>query len=221
MSFVTDGLTALTKFKPFAVIIDFSITLLGKIHWRLPRHDRMTEEDKQFLRETLAKNYFVILTQNKNHFSAYLVSLGNFFLTGKFSFWSHALMNLEDEVQADSDFRLVEAVSDGVKFSSFDEVFKCNAVALLKPKSLSLAEWTGVLDTAALQYVGRKYDNLFDLADDNKLSCVELVRNILRGLPNYSENFKNFEALIAKRKNLTPTMFYECEDFEVVYEKRH
>ena len=38
--------------------------------------------------------------------------------------------------------------------------------------------------------------------------------------PDYYTNFANFEKLIAERKNLTPQMFYECPDFEVVFEIR-
>jgi hypothetical protein len=38
--------------------------------------------------------------------------------------------------------------------------------------------------------------------------------------PDYQENFANFEKMIKERKNLTPQMFYDCPDFEVVYEVR-
>ena len=86
---------------------------------------------------------------------------------------------------------------------------------------MRLEEWTQVLDDGAKKYMGRKYDNLFDLASEERLSCVELVRNILKGIPTYEQDFANFEEMIALRKNLTPSMFYECEDFEVVWEKRH
>jgi hypothetical protein len=40
------------------------------------------------------------------------------------------------------------------------------------------------------------------------------------GLPDYEVRFRRFEDLIQKRKNLTPQMFYECDDFEVVFEVR-
>jgi hypothetical protein len=72
----------------------------------------------------------------------------------------------------------------------------------------------------AMTEIGKPYDSLFDLKNDNALSCVELGRTALMAEPNYYTNFANFEEMIRKRKNLTPQMFYECPDFEVVYEIR-
>jgi hypothetical protein len=217
---IATALSSLTKLKPVAWVIEGAIKVLGSIHWRLAPRDRLTDEDRAFLRQVLKPHYYILVSQSKNHLSTWLVSLGNFFLAGKFSFWSHVFMNLEDEVKTDEDFRFAEAVAEGVKYSSFDEVFACNAVALLKPKCLRLEEFTDLLDAGAAKYVGRKYDNLFDLASAERLSCVEFVRDVLKELPNYAEDFKNLEAMIADRKNLTPQMFYDCPDFEVVWEKR-
>jgi hypothetical protein len=213
-------LQSLTKLKPVAWVINGVITILGSFKWKLSAKDQLTAAELQELRSRLGPHYYILVSQNKNHLSAYLVSLGNFFLTGKWSFWGHVFMNLEDTVSNDGDFRFVEAVAEGVKFSSFEEVMDCNAIALLKPKSMKLEEFTAVLDKAAEMYNGRPYDNLFDLASDSNLSCVELIRNILKQEPNYEVDFSNLEAMIAKRKNLTPQMFYDCPDFEVTYEIR-
>ena len=221
MSIITDGLTALTKLKPIAWLIETVIEGLGHIKWKLREKDRLTVQELRTLREKLTPHYYILVSKNKNHLSSYLVSLGNLFLTGKWSYWGHVFMNLEDEIKSDDDFRFVEAVAEGVKYSSFEEVFACNAVALLKPKAMSLDAFAKILDAAAASYVGRPYDNLFNLASDSNLSCVELVRDILKAAPDYDKNFANFEAMIAKRKNLTPQMFYDCEDFEIVYEVRH
>jgi hypothetical protein len=126
---------------------------------------------------------------------------------------------LEDEVKADDDFRLVEATGNGVNYSPFELVFEVHGVVLLKPKNMSVDHWTLVMDKAMTE-IGKPYDSLFDLKNDNALSCVELVRTALMAEPNYYTNFANFEEMIRKRKNLTPQMFYECPDFEVVYEIR-
>jgi hypothetical protein len=103
--------------------------------------------------------------------------------------------------------------------SPFEKVFDVHGVSLLKPKCMSLGEWTTALDIAKNQ-IGKPYDSLFNLADDQALSCVELVRVILQSRPNYAEEFKNFEAMITKYKNLSPQMYYDCGDFEVVFEAR-
>jgi hypothetical protein len=69
--------------------------------------------------------------------------------------------------------------------------------------------------------VGKPYDTLFDLKNDNALSCVELVRDALKATDNYEQDFANFEKMIKRSKNLDPHMFYRCADFEIIYEVRH
>lgn len=144
-------------------------------------------------------------------------------------------MNLEDTAFNMKDFRivdvdttisttahervLIEAVGAGTHITPFNSVFDCHAVALLKPKSMTLEKWTSVLDKARSE-LGKKYDTLFNLADDKEVSCVELVRSILMAEPNYAVDFAIFEAMIKKHGNLDPQMYYECSDFEVVFEVR-
>lgn len=193
------------------------VQFFGKIEWR--SKNTLTDEDHAKIKDLLAPNYYVILTRRNNHLSTYLISLANFLLTGKFSHWAHALMNLEDEVKTDDDYLLIEAIGKGVTTSHFNEVFDVNSVVLLKPKNISVEKWTSILD-AARENLGRPYDNLFDLKSDKAMSCVELVRDALQADPDYATNFAEFERMICERKNLTPQMFYECADFEVVYEVR-
>lgn len=191
------------------------ISFIGKIKWK-QRH-AISQTDKMVIKRMIIHDYFIILTRRSNHLSTYFISLANFLLTGKFGYWSHSLMNLEDEVTTDDDFRFIEAIGTGTKFSTFDEVFgTVDGVCLLKPKTLTLDEWTAVLDRAKTN-LGKPYDTLFDLRNDKELSCVELVRVALQALPDYETRFANFEALIKKRKNLSPQMFFDCDDFEVVY----
>jgi hypothetical protein len=204
----------------FEAIKTTIVKWIGKINWTSERV--LTREEQQFINDVLKNSYCLILTRHSGYLSSYLIALAHFFLTGKMGFYSHALMNLEDEVNDPSDFRLIEATGSGVHYSTFNQVFdpQCSSVALLKPKSMTLAEWTTVMDQAKI-YLGRPYDTLFDLSKDNALSCVELIRNALKAQPNYDINFANFEQMISDHKNLDPHMFYECNDFEVVWEIRH
>jgi hypothetical protein len=196
-------------------VVQFIVLSLGKIQWK--QSHGITDEDKAAVDKNLKDNYCVILIRRGNHLSTYAISFANFVLTRKFSFWSHSLMNLEDEVTDKSDYRLIEAVGRGTKYSSFDDVFgTVDAVTLLKPKGLSLSEWNNIMGKLKSQ-IGKPYDTLFDLKNDTAVSCVELVRNALRTVPDYETKFAAFEAMINKNKNLTPQMYAECSDFEVIY----
>ncbi len=217
----------------FRFIIEPIIDLIGKVHW--PSNSYLPRETLEEIKPMLVDNYYIILTYRKNHLSSFFIGLASLVLTGKWARWSHALMNLEDSVENLNDFRIVpvdrtisttardrvllEAVGEGSIVSPFEKVFDVHAVALLVPKCMTIDEWRSIMDTAKEQ-LGKKYDSLFDLADDSELSCVELVRTVLQGLPDYHTKFAAFEALIEKRGNLTPSMFYECGDFKVVFEAR-
>lgn len=195
-------------------IYSWVVLALGKVHWRT--RASIPPSELEVIRSLITKDYFVILTRRKNHLSTFFVNLADFVLTRRWGYWSHALMNLEDEVQSDTDFRLVEATGKGVHLSTFEEVFDVHSAVLLKPKKMSLTHWTALLDRAKDQ-LGKPYDTLFDIKDAGALSCVELVRYVLQGEPNYNDIFKNFEALISKHKNLSPQMLFDCDDFEVIY----
>jgi uncharacterized protein YycO len=193
------------------------IKKVGKIHWS-PK-DTLTVEEQDIIRKKLKKNYYVMLSRRNNHLSTYFISMGNFLLTGKFSYWSHAFMNVEDKVKSDDDFRIVEAIGTGVKYTPFEKAFDVNGVVLLQPKGMTSKDWNLAMEKINSE-VGKPYDNLFDLKNDKALSCVELVRTALMADPDYATNFANFEAMIAKEQNLTPEMFYDCPDFEKVFEIR-
>jgi hypothetical protein len=129
-------------------------------------------------------------------------------------------MNLEDTVKTDDDFRFIEATGHGTHYSGFTEVFgSVDAVALIKPRNMTVDEWTAALDTAKI-HLGTPYDNLFNLRNTLEINCVELIRVALSGIPGYAEKFAAFERLVAETKKLTPQMFLECPDFEVVLELR-
>ena len=199
-------------------ILNAGSLLTGIINWKLT--NPLTDEEKAKVNAMLVPNYYIILTRNNNHLSSYIIGLGDLIYTHKFGYWGHALMNMENKVVNDTDFRFVQAVGTGVQYATFNQVTGVNSIALLKPKSMSIEAWTAVLDKAYTD-VGKPYDTLFDMSQDQKLSCVELVRNALMAEPNYTTDFANFEATVQKYKRITPQMFYDCPDFEVVYEVRH
>lgn len=201
----------------FKKLIEMIVLGIGKIHWKTDRE--ISEEAKSQIRKMMGPHYYIVLTHRSNHLSTFFVGLSNLLLNGRWGYWAHALMNVESEVASDGDFRLIEAVGSGVKFTPFDQVFDVQGVVLLKPVSMTAEEWTAVLDKA-LSELGKPYDSLFDLKSDSSLSCVELVRAALMAEPGYAEDFKHFEAMITKSKNLTPQMFYNCPDFEIVFEER-
>lgn len=202
----------------FKSIADFVVITIGRIHWGYK--NGLTDTELSTIKDLLVPNYYIILTHRNNHLSTFFVGLASCVVTGKWSYWAHALMNLEDELKSDSDFRLVEATGTGTHYSPFDLVFKVHGVVLLRPKNMSAEHWTAVMDKANTA-IGKPYDTLFDLKNDQAMSCVELVRSALMAEPDYETNFANFERMIKERKNLTPQMFYDCEDFTVVYEIKH
>lgn len=199
----------------FQYIQIFAIKSMAKIKWTQTK--LLTVDDDVALKEKLSKDYYIIATRKSNYLTTFFICMGNFFLTGKWGFYSHVLMNLEDTVETDADFRFIEATGTGVHYSTFDDVFShVDAVALIKPKHMTLEEWTSALDNAK-SYLGRPYDNLFNLKNTLEVNCVELVRLALQGMPDYNTKFANFEKMIASKKKLTPDMFCECNDFEIVY----
>lgn len=193
----------------------FFIELLAKIHWK--QQEELSPESVAALKQRFADHYYIIATRRDNQLTTFFICLGNWFLTGNWGYYSHVLMNLEDEVKTDDDYRFIEATGKGVHYSSFDEVFKpVYAAALIAPKNMTIEEWTEALD-AAKTYLGRPYDNLFNLKSDLEINCVELMRLALEGVPGYSEKFAEFEKLVAKKGKLTPDMFLQCADFQVVH----
>lgn len=200
-------------------ITDKIVKLIGKVQWK--QTHEITFEQKDRIKHLLKDNYFIILTRRSNHLSTYFISLGHFLMTGKFGRYSHVLMNLEDTVTTDADFRFIEATGVGVKYSTFEDVFDgVDSVCLLRPNHLTNQEWTSILDRAKTQ-LGKPYDTLFDLTNDKALSCVELVRVALKSEPDYDHDFEHFEHMIAKYKNLTPQMFRDCETFAPILELKN
>jgi hypothetical protein len=115
------------------------------------------------------------------------------------------------------DIQILEAVGQGVKFSEFWDVLNCDSIVLLKPKNYTEDEFDWAMRHAKA-YIGRPYDNVFNIHSDKNLSCVEYVyRSLLNadpsGLPGLVE-------WVDRTNNLTPDMIYECGDFDVELEIR-
>lgn len=199
----------------FQRVQEWFVKTITHVKWAQKR--TLDDVDKAILRDALSSDYFIIATRRSNYLTSFFISLGHFILTGKWGYFTHVLMNLEDSVNDDSDFRFIEATTKGTKYSTFEEVFgNVDGVALIKPRTMSLDEWTSCLDTAKLQ-LGKPYDNLFNVKNDLEINCVELVRIALMTLPDYDTRFTNFEKMLKKKKTITPDMFAECDDFHIYH----
>lgn len=185
------------------------------------RRFALRDIDHDELKQKLADSYYIILIHRRTHLTTYLIGLLAFLKTWKWPRYSHVLMNADayTEVSDWTKFKLVEATSIGVHFSRFDEIFDCDSVCLLRPKNLDREEWNKVVE-GLLKQNGYKYDDLFDLSDKTHVSCVELVLNALKDAPDYTEDFPHLEGMIKDVGNLTPQMFRDCPDFEVILEIR-
>ena len=87
----------------------------------------------------------------------------------------------------------------------------------MSPKLVRNEEWTKIID-ALVKQIGKPYDDLFDLKDDSRASCVEVVLDALEAA-DYVDEFKNLREAINKEGNLIPQMYRDCVDFSVVLEK--
>ena len=195
------------------------IKAMAKVKWQPT--ELLSDGDKAELKKLYAENYFITATRRRNYLSTFFIGLSHWFLTGRWGFYTHVLMNLEDVVTSDADYRFIEATGNGTHYSDFPEItHDVDAVCLLKPISMTLAEWTACLDQAKT-LLGRPYDNLFNLVNAEEINCVELVRRALQALPDYETRFAAFEKIIQKKKGkLTPQMLVDCTDFHIFWEVR-
>jgi hypothetical protein len=212
-----------TALKMWVAICDF----FASIHFNRTSavlHDgvyyTLKEQDHNKIRELLKSNYYIILTRRKSHLTTYLIALMSLYVDGKMSHYTHALMNVEGDIDNNMDYKLIEATAVGVHYSTFMEVFDCDSVVLMSPKGLPAEEWTAVLDNVKSQ-LGKGYDDLFDIADGEQVSCVEMVYQGMMSLPDAELRWPKLIALIKERKNnLTPQMLYDTGELDVVFEVR-
>lgn len=186
----------------------------------LPNYAPLDIQERKEIKQMFAKGYYLILTANRYSLSSWMVKILTFAKYRKWPKYSHILMNVDfmDSPKDVDKFKFIEATSLGVHFSTFEDVMHCTDICLLTPKGLTNEDYTGIIDSL-IGDNGKPYDDLFDLSDDSKMSCVELIRDALKDQPWYYEKFAHFESMIQQRKQLTPQMFYDCKDFEKVLEK--
>lgn len=181
--------------------------------------DPLTFDERQKLIEMLASGYYIILTGNNSALSSIAVRILSFLKTWKWSRYSHVLMNCDymDKTGDVDKFKFIEATAVGVHYSNFDYVFDCTYVCLLTSNEIDNSEYTEIID-ALVKQNGIPYDDLFQLSDNTRVSCVELVWNALKASKEHDTAFQNLEKMIEEEKNLTPAMFRDCQDFKVIYE---
>lgn len=207
------------------MLFDWFIVLIGKVKWEglhkllTGKRYSLTMGDWFKIRDSLAKGYFIILTRRKTHLSTYATGFAHFFLTGRWGHYSHALVNVEGDRASYGfpDFKFIEAIGKGVQFSEWSKVFDCDSVCILKPKYYTIEEFDAAVGSV-YQDIGKKYDERFKVNDDLEMSCVEIARKRMKSLPEYAERMRIFEYMIANEKNLTPQMFRDCPDFEIILE---
>ncbi|HWA26418.1 MAG TPA: YiiX/YebB-like N1pC/P60 family cysteine hydrolase [Lacunisphaera sp.] len=69
--------------------------------------------------------------------------------------------------------RVIEAMSEGVSFTTLEHSASCDALVVLRPRVPRLEKARALL--RAFHYGGRPYDFDFDFATDSSLVCTELV----------------------------------------------
>lgn len=219
----------LDKYKAWWVKgLHFITRFLSSLHWNGLRalfnggvYYDLTEADHNELKRLLSAGYYIILTNRKSHLTTWLIGVLSFIKTRKWPSYSHTLMNIdsvEDPNQWDK-FQLIEATNAGVHHSTFMQVFDCDAVCLLQPKTMNPEKWEAVMVGLAEQN-GKAYDDLFDIDDDSHVSCVELALDSLRAESDYNTDFATLEAEMEEVGNLTPQMLRDCTDFVVVFERK-
>jgi uncharacterized protein YycO len=185
------------------------------------REYNLTQAQLDKIEELLHKENLIILTWRYTHLTSYLTSLAHWLLMlrsgkpPKFGRWSHVAINIEYDSKDRSQFKIFEAIASGVKRNRFEDVFNADKACLLRVRGFDSQFVSDAIKAYLEAQLGKKYDTTFNLSSDKRLSCVELIYNALKhaGYP-----LTSLHDLICEYKNLTPDMYYECREFEIVYE---
>lgn len=206
-------------------MLTFIVQLIGKVKWEglkrilTGRRYNLTLEDWSRIKEILKEGNMVVLTYRKAHLSTYSTRLAELFINGKWGCWSHVLVSLDNEGKALPFYHtnFIEAIGKGVVVSNWFDVFNCDGVCILKPKWYSFEDLEGG-EVEVIDELGKKYDTKLDPESEESRACVEIGRELLAHLPDYKNKMRVFEYMIQTKKYLTPDMFRDCPDFEVVLE---
>ena len=190
----------------------------------------LTPFDREYARMLMNERLYLWVSRRDTHLTTYLICFTDWLLSflswaknkfkgprPRWGFWSHAFMNYDGN-------KIVEAVAKGVHKVFFDDAFDCDSVAALVPKNMPIHEWESLrpkIEYELSQQIGKKYDTVFNISDESQVSCIELVRIVLKNeVIDYELKFADFENRIKIYKNVTPQMLYESSDFRCVWEKR-
>lgn len=69
--------------------------------------------------------------------------------------------------------RIIEAISEGVSFTTLEHSADCDSIAVLRPRLPKSEKAQAIV--RAFHFIGRPYDFNFDFATDAELVCTELV----------------------------------------------
>jgi len=190
----------------------------------------LTSKDREEIREEMQAGLRIWVSRRETHLTTYFIGFFDWALAvwawfkngrkgikPKWGFWTHAFANINSH-------EIMEAIAKGVTKSMFDDAFNCEAAAALVPANLSVIEWHNIskeiVEELKLQD-GKKYDSGFNLKDESKVSCIELMRLVLmKRVKDYHYKFADLEEDVRLYKNLTPQMLYDSKSFKVVWEVR-
>jgi hypothetical protein len=212
----------------------FALKIFSPFHWTglkflfTGRAYDISAEQREAARDLMSAGVYLWVSRRETHFTTYAIAICHWVLgflvwaknkfkgnRPRFSFYSHAFFNFDDN-------ELIEAVGTGVRKAYFDHCFDVDAVAALAPKNLTKEEWDAyrpLIIEGMKSNLGKGYDTSFDLTDENAVSCIELIRIVLKNtVKEYELKFSDFENMIKLYKNLTPQMIYDSSDFVVVWE---
>lgn len=175
----------------------------------------LSPNDRYIVKTILKSEPVIILTASKVHLSSFLVKVLSYFTTFKKTEYSHAVMSYYD--YKDDTFILIESTNSGVHVSSFDEVMACSDICILEIKHDHEKD-IDLINNELQKQLGKKYDNLFDIADESRVSCVEVVYHSLKKF-DFDKDYPNLAKTIAEKNTLTPQMFRDCGDFKILFEK--
>ena len=87
--------------------------------------------------------------------------------------YPHAYSNCKATSDDGNPIRIMEAIAEGVVFSSLEFSAGCDSLAVLRPRLQKEDKALAIF--RALKYFGRPYDYNFDYLTENSLVCTELI----------------------------------------------
>lgn len=204
---------------------DFLVQLMGKIKWErlremlTGRRYNLTIEDWGKVFSVLKHQPYIVLTYRKAHLSTWLVRAAELLLNQKWGCYGHVLVSFQRRIPVCkySDIRFIEAIGKGVTDSHWSDVFDVDGVCVLRPRYYDSATLLKQVPHVEND-IGKPYDDALNPYDDHQMACVEVGRELLKHIPKYEHTMRVFENMISRRKYLTPDMFKDCPDFEIVLE---